>query len=247
MRIEYMKSLATKKSFWYFFFLTVLVVLPFLAPVFRYLGTENLSKPIYFIYSFFCHQFDSRSVHLFDNQMAWCARDTGIWLGILTGSILVYKKKMKQIKVYHLIIFTIPIALDGGIQTISTILNLSQNGFINSDTAYLSNNFFRFMTGSFFGLGVGNYITPYILELDVSRAKVSKQFCFAVTKTIIALTYIYIVIVALWQVTSHIYKPTNFLDSIPKVNHESFFARRSHGDCPTSGVDDALQFDCFFN
>lgn len=44
------------------------VFIPFLAPLFMYIGWTGAGKAIYFIYSFFCHQLPERSLFLFGEK-----------------------------------------------------------------------------------------------------------------------------------------------------------------------------------
>jgi len=51
--------------------LFVLVITPFLAPLFMYLGWEFPARAIYFVYSFLCHQLPQRSYFLFGSQFSY--------------------------------------------------------------------------------------------------------------------------------------------------------------------------------
>lgn len=222
----------------YLFILGLVAFLPVVAPVLLNLGLEWIAKKIYFIYSFFCHQFSERSLYLFDTQYAWCARDTGIWAGIFFTALAVKFFKLKPIKWYFLLLFFVPIALDGGIQTISTIRGI---GISYSEYFYFSNNFLRFVTGFFLGMGVSLWISPQIIN---------KASANITTKNFLAIFFLgvvfYLVLVFLWQVTSHKVLPSNVLDSVPKKRSEMYFERRKDAPCPTSGIADIIQVDCFF-
>lgn len=230
----------------YFGFLILIVSLPIAAPVLSSLGLNDLSKYIYFLYSFFCHQFDTRSIHFHDYQYAWCARDTGIWLGILVGAIAYYKNYLPKIRWYHLLFFTIPIAFDGGIQTISTFGQINPSGSIEGDIFYVSNNFARFLTGSLFGLGVGLWVTQFFSEKGIQGTlKMATDFKKLLT-LILVLLVVYIVSIIIWGISSRQYPPTNILDSEPKLQRENFFQRRAHGECPNESALDLINADCFF-
>ncbi|MFQ5493435.1 MAG: DUF2085 domain-containing protein [Candidatus Dojkabacteria bacterium] len=153
-------------------FLVVINVLPFLAPLLASWGWTLPSAIIYNIYSFFCHQFAWRSVHIHDFQVAWCTRDMFIWGALLFVALLAKYKNIQGIKWYWLIPFTIPIALDGGVQTVATIL-----GFSNAQPLYMSTNFLRMITGAFFGMGIGLWMLPTLKELSDIHLKpdVSKE------------------------------------------------------------------------
>jgi uncharacterized membrane protein len=142
----------------FIWFLVVINFLPIIAPILREIGLTLPADIIYTIYSFMCHQFHWRSIHIFDYQIAWCTRDTFIWLSFLTIA-LAYKFEFlkKQFNWYWMIPFTIPIALDGGIQTIATALGLADGEII-----YLSTNLMRMITGSLFGIGLAIVIVPYM-------------------------------------------------------------------------------------
>jgi len=49
----------------------VVVVLPFLAPIFMAIGWSSIGKAIYFIYSFLCHQLPERSYFLFGPKLTY--------------------------------------------------------------------------------------------------------------------------------------------------------------------------------
>lgn len=242
---------------WYLGIVTALAVLPVIAPLLLKIGLEFPAKMIYLVYSFFCHQFSTRSIHLYDYQYAWCARDTGIWLGVaLTAWALKYKK-VRAIKWYWIIPFVIPIALDGGLQTIFTMLNITNSGGLSGIPIYSSNNLVRFLTGSFFGIGLSLFVSGTFLEsTQKEESEVKEKFYFknffkskqvwAVTKLMGLLLIIYLVTVALWQGTSAKFLPSDFADSAVRLQDSNFFERRSNGACPTTGVNDLFNLECFF-
>jgi len=99
-----------------------------------------------FVYGFFsvtCHQKEERSFFLFDQQMPVCARCTGIYFFLLLGTVLF--PLFKKPKILWLYIFLLPMALDGGLQLISS---------------YESNNLLRFITGGLAGLIAPFFIIP---------------------------------------------------------------------------------------
>lgn len=49
----------------------VVVVLPFLAPIFMAIGWSGAGKAIYYIYSFLCHQLPERSYFLFGSKLTY--------------------------------------------------------------------------------------------------------------------------------------------------------------------------------
>jgi len=208
----------------------VVFITPFLAPIFMHFGLELPAKFIYFIYSYTCHQFAHRSLHIFDYQCAWCTRDTFTWAALAVTTILVPRLKIKPIKWYWVLVFTIPIALDGGIQTISTLI-----GFKSGVDFYTSTNFTRAVTGGLFGLGIGLIIVPMIYELfSMEKLKSNLKIYFKISISVMAiLISFYFFIVQVWQVTSTEYKPENFLDLAVRTpqNFEERWIRQAHGAC----------------
>jgi uncharacterized membrane protein len=234
--------------------LGVLAIAPLLAPVFAYFKVNILAKAIYLIYSFFCHQFSSRSILLFDYQIAWCARDTGIWLAIFISFLLVKSNFLPRFKWYWLIPFAIPMALDGGIQTIFTIFNLTPAGSVTTEAIYISNNLARFLTGSFFGIGIGWWLAWQVRGEDVDKNYIEfwkfhqNSILNKILKTIffmVMMLCIYIIIIFLWRITSPLNPPTDWLDSAVKTPATGFFDRRGYGMCPTDATKDPLALDCF--
>ncbi|RMD77053.1 DUF2085 domain-containing protein [Candidatus Dojkabacteria bacterium] len=238
------------------YLLGLIASLPFLAPFFTKIGLVFPAKIIYFIYSFFCHQFSYRSIMLFDYQIAWCARDTAIWLSIFVCFVLVRSNFLPKIKWYWVIPFIIPMALDGGIQTIITILGISPTGNFVSEAFYVSNNLARFVTGTLFGIGVGWWLS-WQIRLIGEQEYEKINFKFEIFRTrglnIILKTGIifcfmllaYVLLVFLWRVSSTINQPTDWLDSAVKTPSTKFFERRTNGLCPTDATKDPLALNCF--
>lgn len=227
--------------------LLVLNLLPILAPIFLHLGLDFLAKPIYFIYSFTCHQFAHRSLHIYDHQCAWCSRDMAIWGSLLLVAILVRQLHLREgLKWYWLLPTTIPIALDGGIQTIATLLGLSPGG----TTLYISTNFMRFLSGSIFGAGLGLWMLPGLYDsfnqkvTTVTGVFKAKHF-FGIIATMMV---IYVGFIGIWRVTSNEVLPANILDLQVKTPvNKDFFIRRETGICPSDALgNDPLAWECFF-
>lgn len=242
---------------WYLIVLTALVTLPILAPFLLYIGLETPAKYIYFVYSFFCHQFDHRSIHVYDYQYAWCARDTAIWFGVWAVALYTKFSDIKPIKLYWLLPFVVPIALDGGIQTVYTILDINPAGVNAGDPLYISNNFSRFVTGAIFGIGLSLWTSPTFKEVlpQVTKLKLPNKQVFITFSILIALIIGYIFSIQAWSLTSNDYKPKGTLDAVVRTPSRDFFTRRAHAICPTDGdvennyqnpADNLLALDCFF-
>lgn len=237
---------------WFIVVLITLNILPILAPIFRYWGWEWAAKPIYFIYSFTCHQFAHRSLHIHDHQCAWCTRDMAIWGSMLVVALIVRKYDLRRgIKWYWVLPFLLPIALDGGIQTIATMLGIDPYGASNG-AIYISNNFLRAITGAIFGTGLALWLMPNINAGFAKGPRVLKASNWSLRHTalasIVGIVIAYVGMVALWAQTSPNYPPENLLDFQVKtpVNQE-FFVRREHGSCPANALSDPLALDCFFH
>ncbi len=251
----------------FLFFLILINVLPVLAPIFMKLGFIGPAKVIYFIFSFTCHQMHWRSLHVFDYQVAWCARDMGVWAGMLLIALIYKKYRIKGLKFYYFIPFILPMALDGGIQTIATAIGLSDN-----TPFYISNNFMRFFTGSIFGMGMGAILLPMVNVFETDKLisyqelvkksylkKIYDFFYFIKPKLyhlfifcLVFLISYYFVFIQIWNLTSQDYKPSNVIDSAVKLpSTETFIIeRRKNAVCPvlinsSSQENDMLSLDCF--
>ncbi|MCA9382549.1 DUF2085 domain-containing protein [Candidatus Dojkabacteria bacterium] len=215
----------------------VLAFLPFLAPVFMHFGLTGPAEFIYTIFVPFCHQKASRSLHLFDYQVAFCARDTFIYFTLFLASIFSYVFRLKTIKIKYLILFSIPIALDGGIQIVTQIIALQAG----HPTDYLeSTNLRRMITGALFGSAVGFFIFPMLFQ-DVFESlkkeknlaelkfkgillKVSKLSTWKFIFINLAISFLFYLVLSLaWFFTSDVYKPSGIIDNehrIPGLNYE---------------------------
>ena len=109
-----------------------------------------VAKSIYYIGDLNCHQLSHRSYAYNDNQMSFCARDTGIFVGLVLG--FTYASRKKIILTLPLIIAAlIPIGLDGTIQLL---------------TDYESTNPKRLVTGLIAGIATGIAIKIIADSLD---------------------------------------------------------------------------------
>jgi len=109
-----------------------------------------IAKSIYYIGDLNCHQLSHRSYSYNDNQMSFCARDTGIFIGLVLG--FMYASRKKIILTLPLVIAAlIPIGLDGTIQLL---------------TDYESTNPKRLITGLIAGIATGVAIKIIADSLD---------------------------------------------------------------------------------
>ncbi|MCU0851790.1 MAG: DUF2085 domain-containing protein [Thermoplasmata archaeon] len=102
-----------------------------------------------------CHQLANRSFFLNGNQMPFCARDVGIFVGVAVGFGVA---SFIRYKIHPLIALAglVPIAIDGGLQAV---------------TSYESNNILRVVTGLIAGLALSLLIAHFMLVLQEDSRK----------------------------------------------------------------------------
>ena len=109
-----------------------------------------IAKSIYYIGDLNCHQLSHRSYSYNDNQMSFCARDTGIFIGLVLGFMYASRKKI-TLTLPLVIAALLPIGLDGTIQLL---------------TDYESTNPKRLITGLIAGVATGIAIKIIADSLD---------------------------------------------------------------------------------
>lgn len=208
-----------------------------LAPILAHLGFTDIAHWIYMIYQFLCHQRSWRSLHLFDYQVAWCSRDTFIYLSMGLAAFFVVKFKLRNVKWYVPLLAILPFALDGIIQLIAEV-----QGFINHEELffYASTNFVRMLTGSIFGAGAGIWIFSLLAEtideefgrkLKVFNQKSKLRNCKYFLLIVIICLISYLGFIQAWRVTSTKYRPSGLLDHVryyPGVNYDEEAERCGH-------------------
>lgn len=207
------------------FVMGLIVVLPFLAPLFMKIGWNVPGNIIYFIYSFLCHQLPERSFFLFGPRLsftvpeiqaawqmsfdpmilrqfignpemgwkvAWSDRMTSMYTSLWLFGLVWYplRKHIRRIPWWGLVLFLIPMVIDGGSHAISDLAGIGA-GFrdTNSWLAALTQNVFpstfyagdavgsfnssmRLLTGVLFGLGMVWYSFPILDEAFSSMSHV---------------------------------------------------------------------------
>lgn len=123
---------------------------------------EDLSPLPHAIYWFGdgeCHQLASRSYFINDNQMPFCARDFGLFLGLAMGFGIAsfYRPKINPLL---LLLGLVPMGIDGGVQLI---------------TSYESNNPLRLLTGAIAGLSMALLMGIFVLMIQEDRASRRKK------------------------------------------------------------------------
>ena len=109
-----------------------------------------LAKFIYYVGDLNCHQLSHRSYSYNDNQMSFCARDTGIFLGLVLGFMYASRKK---------IVLTLPLV-------IAALLPIGLDGTRQLLTDYESTNPKRLITGLIAGVATGIAIKIIADSLD---------------------------------------------------------------------------------
>ena len=98
-----------------------------------------INKMVYYLGDLNCHQLSDRSYEYNENQMPFCARDVGIFVGLALGFIFAIGRKI-ELTLPLVILSLVPIGLDGTIQLF---------------TDYESTNIKRIVTGMIAGFVTG--------------------------------------------------------------------------------------------
>ena len=109
---------------------------------------STIARGIYRFGDRYCHQKDHRSWDLNGNQMPVCARDVGLFIGIFVGCVFGSSYR-RGIKILALILLLAPMAIDGGLQSLTT---------------YESYNPLRLITGIIGGFGIGAYVNGSLVQ-----------------------------------------------------------------------------------
>lgn len=120
---------------------------------FRNLGP--VPHAVYWLGDAECHQLASRSFFLNGNQMPFCARDLGLFLGLMVGFLAATFVRWK-IPPLFVLLGLVPIAIDGGLQQVTT---------------YESNNLLRVATGLVAGLVLALLFAHFLFVIDEDKAK----------------------------------------------------------------------------
>jgi uncharacterized membrane protein len=206
--------------------MSVLAILPILAPIFAAMGMYPISSTIYTIYEFFCHQRPSRSYHIFDYQIAYCAREVGTFTTLAISAFVVLKKEIympKKLAIPLFILGLLPMAFDGGIQMVAELSNYSGN--LKALPFYESMNFTRTLTGIFLGTFTGTALFSQFFSGIPDVKSVTRKALIQSLLLTFAIAYIITSsIVALSYFTSEKYAPssalTDLTSRIPGYNYE---------------------------
>lgn len=109
-----------------------------------------------FLYKFFhtiCHQFESRSFHVFGYPFAVCERCTSIYFSFLIGLLAVnFSSKIRSIQFSPRVII--------GLLIIPMVLDVAASWI----SRYEPNTFSRIITGSWFGFGISILLSDSLSE-----------------------------------------------------------------------------------
>ena len=114
-----------------------------------------LPHAVYWLGDGECHQISNRSYFLNGNQMPFCARDLGLFLGLAAGFGVA---TFIAIRIHPLLVLVglVPMAIDGGIQLV---------------TDYESNNPLRLLTGLIAGLALSLMFAHMIFAIGDEPVK----------------------------------------------------------------------------
>jgi len=128
-------------------FVGIMLLAAYTAPLLSYLGFDAVARTIFFAMHFLCAQTPSHSFYLCGHQACLCERCTAIYSSLFCGGLafLLSKKRLPGISWWMLILFSIPMALDGFTQ----MFGLRE-----------SNWWLRLITGGLFGIGIILFTFP---------------------------------------------------------------------------------------
>ena len=111
-----------------------------------------VARAVYISGDYMCHQHSDRSFFIMGNQMPYCARCTGIFLGLSIGFLVAAVFRVR-VGFFFYFLTIVPLGLDGLIQLL---------------TPYESNNFLRLLTGLLVGI-FSAMLFVYIYEFNPSE------------------------------------------------------------------------------
>jgi len=123
----------------------------FVPPLVAAFVSGSSARYFYSVFSTVCHQYDSRSLHIFGYKLAVCARCSGIYMGFLAGvlSLPITSRKKIENSAPLLLVAALPMLLDVLLSTLG---------------CYESNQLLRVFSGLFFGVLSAIVLAPMIEE-----------------------------------------------------------------------------------
>lgn len=119
----------------------------------QFSGLPLVPHAIYWLGDAECHQMAERSYFLNDNQMPFCARDLGLFLGFPVGFGLLSFRRL-IVNPFLALAGLVPMALDGGLQAI---------------TSYESTNPLRLATGMVAGMALSILLSQFVFAAQDDR------------------------------------------------------------------------------
>jgi uncharacterized membrane protein len=160
-----------KRAYFTWFITTFLVLIWLLsiisAPIFESGEITSISQPIYYFFSFVCHQMDNRSFHIDEHKFAVCSRCFGVYFGLFAG-ILTYPifRKIEEnepLPRIWLFLAMIPIGIDWTL------------GFME---IWSNTHLSRFITGAILGVACGVFLLPAFADINqllLARSRKTKK------------------------------------------------------------------------
>lgn len=152
--------------------LGIFTVLPWLAPIFAWLGWWDLANPIYTAYALTCHQLPERAGSVFDYQVAFCYRNTALYGGIFLFGILFGLARdrkaewlrwlRKPLPWWGFVLFLVPMMADGlthmfglraGIMIDAMPMDVEFGTFLVGSQIWSLNWWLRVLTGGLAAMG----------------------------------------------------------------------------------------------
>ena len=142
--------------------MVVYVTLPVLAPLLALVGASGPAGLIYWAYSYTCNQIPSHSWFLFGHQMAYCQRDTAIYVSMLVGGLLYARNRLwtRGLPFWGYVLLALPMAIDG---------------FTGLFGWRESTPLLRTLTGSLFGFASAWFVYPLTDRALAPFARLSAQ------------------------------------------------------------------------
>ena len=116
---------------------------------------DPLPRAVYTIGDSQCHQIASRSYFLNENQMPFCSRDLGLFIGLAAASGVALFLTI-SVNPLFLLFGLVPIGIDGGLQAI---------------TSYESTNTIRLGTGVIAGVSLALLLAVFLMTLKAESDK----------------------------------------------------------------------------
>ncbi len=110
---------------------------------------DPLPRAVYYVGDSQCHQLASRSYFLNDNQMPFCSRDLGLFIGLAAASGVALFLTI-SVNPLLLLFGLAPIGIDGGLQAV---------------TSYESTNTLRIVTGIIAGISLAFLLALFMVTL----------------------------------------------------------------------------------